>query len=167
MFPPRPFLLLLSLVLALAAAAPAAAVDEVFRTEEGAIRGYDPVAYHRLQQPVAGKPEFSHRWNDAEWHFVDAANRDAFAKDPVKYAPAFGGYCAFGASRGYKVSTEPAAFAIVDGVLYLNYSQPVQQTWNQDRPGYIAKAKQEWLTLESEAYHTDAASVAKAKLKGR
>jgi hypothetical protein len=145
----------------------AVAADPVFTADGVAIRGYDPVAYHRLQQPVAGKPEFSHRWNEAEWHFVDAANRDAFAKDPLKYAPAFGGYCAFGASRGYKVSTEPAAFAIVDGVLYLNYSQPVQNTWNTDRPGYIAKAKQEWLTLESEAYHTDAASVAKAKLKGK
>lgn len=136
----------------LSCASPAWAVDEVFATDEGALRGHDPVAYHVEGKPVKGVAEFSHDWNGATWRFASAANRDAFAADPERYAPAYGGYCAFGTSRGYKVSTQPEAFAIVDGRLYLNYSTAVQATWNQDRPGYIEKADEVWQTLAPTPY---------------
>jgi YHS domain-containing protein len=139
-------------VLLLVLALPAAAVDEVFQTDDGAIRGYDPVAYHLENRPVQGRAEFSHEWNGARWRFASAANRDLFAADPSRYAPQYGGYCAFGTSRGYKVSTDPEAFAIVDGKLYLNYSKPVQTTWNRDRPGYIATADRNWVDLASTPY---------------
>lgn len=144
------FRILAALLLVLAL--PAAAVDEVFQTDEGAIRGYDPVAYHVENRPVKGRAEFSHHWNGANWRFASAANRDLFAADPARYAPQYGGYCAFGTSRGYKVSTDPDAFAIVDGKLYLNYNKPVQTTWNRDRPGYIATADRNWVELESTPY---------------
>ena len=130
-----------------------------------AIRGYDPVAYHLERKPVLGKPEFTTTWNGAEWRFASAANRDAFLLDPARYAPVFGGYCAYGASNGYKVSTDPDAFAIEGGRLYLNYSIPVANTWNKDRAGHIAKATAQWKTLEAEAYETDDDSVAKAQAK--
>lgn len=139
-------------VLLLVLALPAAAVDEVFQTDDGAIRGYDPVAYHVENRPVKGRAEFSHHWNGARWRFASAANRDLFAADPARYAPQYGGYCAFGTSRGYKVSTDPAAFAIVDGKLYLNYNKPVQTTWNRDRPGYIATADRNWVELAPTPY---------------
>lgn len=139
-------------VLLLVLALPAAAVDEVFQTDDGAIRGYDPVAYHVEDRPVKGRAEFSHHWNGASWRFASAANRDRFAADPARYAPQYGGYCAFGTSRGYKVSTDPAAFAIVDGKLYLNYNKPVQTTWNRDRPGYIATADRNWVELAPTPY---------------
>jgi YHS domain-containing protein len=139
-------------VLLLVLALPAAAVDEVFQTDDGAIRGYDPVAYHVENRPVKGRAEFSHEWNGARWRFASAANRDLFAADPARYAPQYGGYCAFGTSRGYKVSTDPAAFAVVDGKLYLNYNKPVQATWNRDRPGYIATADRNWVELAPTPY---------------
>jgi hypothetical protein len=150
----------------------ASAADPVFigAAEGGgraAIRGYDAVAYHREMKPVLGLPEFKAEWNGAEWRFASKANRDAFMKDPARYAPAYGGYCAFGASRGYKVSTDPDAFAIEGGKLYLNYSLPVQVTWNTDRPGYIEKATANWRTLEAEVYETDGDSVAKAQAKAK
>ena len=162
----------LALVASLAFADAASAADPVFigAADGGglaAIRGYDPVAYHLELKPVLGKPEFKAEWNGAEWRFASRANRDTFAKDPSRYAPAFGGYCAFGASRGYKVSTDPDAFAIEGGKLYLNYSLPVAVTWNRDRPGYIEKATKEWRTLEAEPYATDDDSVAKAKAKAQ
>jgi YHS domain-containing protein len=160
----------LAIVAGLVAVPAAFAADPVFigKSEDGAavaIRGYDAVAYHRENKPVLGKAEFKTKWNGAEWRFASAANRDAFALDPARYAPAFGGYCAYGASRGYKVSTDPDAFAIEGGKLYLNYSLPVQLTWNRDRPGYIRQAEQQWVTLEAEAYVTDDDSVAKAQAK--
>lgn len=130
----------------------ALAADEVFSTPEGAIRGYDPVAYHRDNTAKLGSSRYSYQWNGAEWRFSSAENRDLFAAEPERYAPAYGGYCAFGTSRGYKVGTQPEAFAIVDGKLYLNYNLEVQQTWNQDRPGYIRRANGEWVKIEHEAY---------------
>lgn len=149
---PSRFALLLSALALLAPAAAVQAADEIFVTAEGAIRGYDAVAYHRDSRPVLGQAKFVHDWKGAQWHFASAENRDRFAADPERYAPAFGGYCAYGTSQGYKVSTQPEAFAVIDGRLYLNYNLPVQVTWNKDRAGYIAKAKSNWQTLESEAY---------------
>jgi len=57
-----------------------------------AIKGYDPVAYHTENRAVKGKSDFTYQWNDAEWHFSSAANRDLFAADPLRYAPQYGGY---------------------------------------------------------------------------
>ena len=127
----------------------------MFTTEAGAIRGYDPVAYHVEGKPVLGKPDIVLVWQDAEWHFANAVNRDTFAANPEKYAPRYGGFCAFGTSRGYKVSTQPEAFSIVDGALYLNYNVDVQKTWDKDRPGYIKKADANWATLKDEAYEPE------------
>lgn len=112
-----------------------------------AVQGYDMVAYFAQNAAVKGSPAFTYAWNGARWQFASAQNRDAFAKEPSKYAPAFGGYCAYGVSRGYAVDIDPEAFAIVDGTLYLNYSKSVQRTWNQDRAGYIEKALRQWPTV--------------------
>ena len=133
----------------------ALAEDPVFTTGEGAIRGYDPVAYHVEGKPVRGKPDVTFIWQGAEWHFASVANRDAFAADPEKFAPRFGGFCAFGTAQGYKVSTEPEAFAIVDGVLYLNHNLAVQKTWDKDRPGYIEKADANWVKIADEPYEAE------------
>lgn len=159
--------LMLSLLMAVAALAPLAgcssanAADEVFTTADGAIRGYDPVAYHTESKAVRGKADITHAWNGATWRFASTANRDRFAADPERYAPRYGGFCAYGTAQGYKVGTDPDAFAIVDGRLYLNYSKPVQSTWNQDRPGFIRKADANWMRLEHAVYEKPAASPAK------
>jgi hypothetical protein len=134
---------------------PARAVDEVYSTADGAIRGYDPVAYHLQGKPVRGSRAITHRWNGATWHFASVANRDRFAADPERYAPRFGGYCAYGTAQGYKVSIDPRAFAVVDGRLYLNNARRVQLIWDLDRPGYIAKANDNWKALESAPYARD------------
>lgn len=109
-----------------------------------AVQGYDVVAYHLQQQAVKGSRAFTHTWRGVTWQFSSAENRDRFAKTPESFMPAFGGFCAYGVSRGYAVDVDPQAFAVVDGTLYLNYSKSVQQTWNTDRAGYIEKARQRW-----------------------
>lgn len=115
-----------------------------------AVQGYDMVAYFTEGTAVKGSAAFTHEWNGARWQFASAAHRDAFAQDPDRYAPAFGGFCAYGISRGYAVDIDPEAFAVVDGTLYLNYSKRVQRTWNQDRAGYIEKARQQWPKVRAE-----------------
>lgn len=90
--------------------------------------------------------------NGARWRFASKANRDLFVADPERYAPRYGGFCAYGTSQGHKVSTDPNAFAIVNGRLYLNYNKAVQTTWNKDRVDYIAKADLQWNVLEHDEY---------------
>jgi hypothetical protein len=109
-----------------------------------AIQGYDAVAYHTQQQAVKGSRAFTHAWRGVTWQFASAANRDRFAGSPEQFLPEFGGFCAYGVSRGYAVDIDPQAFAVVDGKLYLNYSKRVQSAWNQDRAGYIEKARTNW-----------------------
>jgi YHS domain-containing protein len=116
----------------------------VFSDRSGAIRGYDPVAYFTQNRPVRGSAQLTYRWNGAEWRFASAENRDRFAAAPEKYAPQYGGYCAYGVAGGYAVKIEPDAWSIVDGKLYLNYDQSVQREWKKDVPGYVRKAEANW-----------------------
>ena len=132
---------LAALMLAGAAAAQKA---EVFSDGGAAIRGYDPVAYFTEGKPVKGKPEFAHQWKGATWRFASAANRDRFAAAPEQYAPQYGGYCAYGVASGYAVKTEPDAWSVVEGKLYLNYDRNVQASWVKDTLGYIRKAEANW-----------------------
>lgn len=121
-----------------------AAQPPVFSDGAGAIRGYDPVAYFEQKAPVKGDRAYSHQWNGATWYFSSAANRDRFAAAPEKYAPQYGGYCAYGVAQGYAPEIDPNAWKIVDGRLYLNFSPEVQSRWSRDIPGYIRKANANW-----------------------
>lgn len=124
------------------------AIDPVFNNFWGqAIRGYDSVAYFKEGKPVEGKKQFQHEWKGAKWLFSSQQNRDEFAKDPNRYAPQYGGYCAWAVSQGYTASIDPEAWSIRDGKLYLNYSKKVQETWNKDIPGHIQRANQNWPSL--------------------
>ncbi len=114
-----------------------------------ALKGYDPVAYFTEKKPVPGKTEFTARHEGATYRFASAANRDAFTAAPAKYAPQYGGYCAFGAASGYKAPIEPDAWTVVDGKLYLNYNQSVRRQWSSDIPGYLRKADENWPLIRS------------------
>ncbi len=112
-----------------------------------AIRGYDTVAYFTQQAAVKGSRDHEHEWNGATWRFSSAENRDLFAANPEQYAPQYGGYCAYAASQGYTASTDPEAWHITGGKLYLNYSKAVQRRWLQDRDNYIEQADSNWPRL--------------------
>ncbi len=120
------------------------AKQPVFETRAGAIRGYDAVAYFTENKPVKGSDRHSLDWNGATWYFASADNRSRFKADPGKYAPQYGGYCAWAVANGYTASTDPAAWRIVNGKLYLNYSVGVREKWSQDIPGNIARGDKNW-----------------------
>lgn len=109
-----------------------------------AIEGFDPVAYFTEGKAIEGKKAHRFEWNGATWLFATAEHRDLFAADPEKYAPAYGGYCAWAVSEGYTAGIDPGAWRIVDDVLYLNYSKKVQAQWEKDIPGNIQKADANW-----------------------
>ena len=132
--------LALLLVLPLAIAGKAS----VFSTDEGAIRGYDPVAYFTRGAPAPGSEQFSASWQGATYRFASADNLARFKADPAAYAPQYGGYCAFAVSKGYTATTVPEAWSIVDGKLYLNHSLGVKQRWSSDIPANISAADSNW-----------------------
>ena len=109
-----------------------------------AIRGYDPVAYFTVSKPVKGNDKFVYNWNNANWYFSSQQNLDRFKKDPVKYAPQYGGYCAYGLFNGYKAPTDADAWTIVNGKLYLNYNLQVREEWTRDQNERIEKADINW-----------------------
>jgi len=129
----------------LIAAASFATADPVNRSRAGlALDGYDPVAYFTDGQAVRGSAAFAHVHEGTTYRFASAAHREAFAADPTRYLPQYGGFCAWAVSRGYTAPTDPLAWRIVDGRLFLNYSRSVQRTWEQDASGNIRKGDTNW-----------------------
>lgn len=112
-----------------------------------AIQGYDPVAFFTDGKPVKGSPQFVGKHDGAVYLFATKEHRDMFAKDPAKYEPTFGGYCAYGVSRGKLVEIDVEAFQIVDGKLLLQYSKGVRDDFNKDAKGNLAKARANWPEL--------------------
>ena len=136
-------------LIALALAGPALALSPVNKTLFGglAIEGYDPVAYFTEGRPVEGSREHVFDWNGATWRFASAAHRELFVQAPEKYAPQYGGYCAWAVSQGYTAGIDPEAWRIESGRLFLNYSPEVQKKWSSDIPGNVAKGDANWPKL--------------------
>lgn len=116
-----------------------------------ALRGYDPVAYFNVGEPVLGDPAYQAVHNGATYQFAGEANQKAFEAQPERYAPQFGGFCAFGVSLGKKFDGDPQVWKIVDGKLYLNLNADIQQKWQEDEAGLIKKAHQTWSGIEAES----------------
>lgn len=112
-----------------------------------AIQGYDPVAYFTQDAAIEGSAEFTATHQGATYQFASADNRDLFAADPAKYAPAYGGFCAYAVANGYTAKVDPAAYSVVDGKLYLNYSKGVRSRWQNDVAGNISKGDANWPSL--------------------
>lgn len=119
--------------------------SEIFQTKEGiAIKGYDPVAFFLEQKPVKGSDSFRLEWKSAIWLFSTAAHRELFRNDPEKYAPQYGGYCAYGVAGNHKSPTETDTWTISGGRLFFNYNQSVKNLWLKDSARLILKADSLW-----------------------
>ena len=121
---------------------------EVFSASSQAIRGYDPVAYFTEGKPVKGSKDFTYQWNDANWFFSSKANLDSFKTNPEKYAPQYGGYCAYGTANGHKAPTQTDTWTIVGDKLYFNYSSQVKEKWMKDQKALIEKADKNWPSVK-------------------
>ena len=140
----RAWLRTLALMLAVAVIAAPGLAGEFYEKEGVAIKGYDPVAYFTDGKATPGSSEHTTEYKGSTFQFASKENRDAFASDPTKYAPQYGGFCAFGTAGGYKAKIDPAAFTVVNGKLYLNYDERIQKQWRADIPKFVAKADENW-----------------------
>ena len=133
--------------IALSVIALASVAGEFNESNGVAIKGYDPVAFFKENKPVRGKDDLRFEYKGSTFVFANADNRAAFAADPEKYAPQYGGYCAFGTARGYKADIDPSTFTVIDGRLYLNYNTQVQREWAADTNRFIRQANERWPTV--------------------
>jgi YHS domain-containing protein len=136
----------IGLVLALTqhAYAEAAQIDPT-NTENGiALKGYDPVAYFNSGQPTEGAERYSFQWNGVTYRFASQHNLEAFKADPGRYAPQYGGYCAYAMSLNRIADIDPTKWAVVDGKLYLNNGYIAQTLWSLDKTGNIKSADDNW-----------------------
>lgn len=103
------------------------------------IKGYDPVSYFTEGRPVKGAPALSFDFDDTRYLFASEKNRGAFAADPARYEPQFGGYCATGIAFGKKAQSDPTQWAIVDGKLYVFSSLEAKEMAVKD-PALLTRA---------------------------
>ncbi len=125
------------------------AIDEINTTFFGnlAIEGYDAVAYFSEGRAVEGDEDFEMVWKDANWRFANAANLAAFRENPEKFAPQYGGYCAWAVSQNDTAGIDPTQFTVYNGKLYLNYSKRISARWKLNKDAFIVDADRYWPQL--------------------
>jgi len=141
------FLVVLSvfLVTVFAGTCALAKKDSMNKDAQGrAVNGYDPVAYFMQGKPTPGAREFEMKWNGALWQFSSAENLKVFKADPEKYAPQYGGYCAWAVAEGYTADVDPNAWTVFQGKLYLNYNRDIRSKWQKDTLANIERANKNW-----------------------
>lgn len=112
-----------------------------------AINGYDSVAYFTQSAAVKGLDAHSFDYKGAKWKFSNAANLELFKGNPEKYAPQYGGYCAYAVANDSLAKVDPNQFTVLDGKLYLNYDASIQKDWTKDRASFIKKADAKFQAL--------------------
>ena len=137
---------LITLVLALVTSALAVAADDHAVT---AISGYDPVAYFQQNSAVRGSGFHTVAHAGETYLFSNEKNKEEFKKNPSKFVPQFGGFCAYGVSLGKKFYADPTIFAVVNNKLYLNLDKDIQAKWNAEQPKMIKDADVAWKKISS------------------
>ncbi len=122
--------------------------NEIFAPGGRAIKGYDPVAFFTDSKAVMGADSLSYQWHEAKWFFVSRKNLELFKASPEKFAPQYGGYCAYGLSAGHKAPTETETWTVKNDKLYFNYNKDVQKIWLTAQDSLIRKADQNWPDLK-------------------
>lgn len=151
-------------------AAQAADPEYNYYRDKGAIRGHDTVAYFSLEpgdKAVKGKAEFNHFWRGVTWYFANAENRKKFIVNPERYAPQYGGYCAFAVGKNFTTSIRPNSWAIIDGKLYLNHNKASQRLFLKNIDKSIALADANWPKVLKNCEHRGRCRKAESERKGR
>jgi YHS domain-containing protein len=125
-------------------------MSKIYKNEKDvAINGYDPVGYFTDNKSIMGSKKFSYKWNGAQWYFASKDHMKMFEKNPEKYAPQYGGFCAFGVTKNKLVPTDPNIWSIVDGKLYLCSTKKVHKIWKEDSKENIKKGDKIYPKLNS------------------
>jgi hypothetical protein len=123
-----------------------AASPAIFTPGSGlALDGYDTLAFFTLGRPVRGDARFETVWQGARWRFSTQDHLNCFLAEPARFAPQYGGYCAWAVGAQNALAPGDARYwRVVDGKLYVNYDAGVQRQWVRDIPGFILAADRNW-----------------------
>ena len=121
---------------------------EIFSTNGKAIKGYDVVAFFAESKPSIGFDSLQYQWKETKWLFSTTKNLKLFIENPEKYAPQYGGYCAYGTADNHKAPTQIETWTILNDKLYFNYNLKVKEYWNKKQDSLIQKADINWQTLK-------------------
>lgn len=148
----KSYLTRILLILSLCSAATVSAVEPVYTGlfSNKAIKGYDAVAYFTEGKPVKGSSSFQLEYKGAVWLFASADHLAMFKAAPEKYAPQYGGYCAYAVAHNQTASIKPELFTIHEGKLYLNYNEAINEKWLGEKASFIEQANQNWPGLLKE-----------------
>jgi YHS domain-containing protein len=144
--------LLLLFIVGSASAQAAPVVDHIYTGyfNNKAVAGYDVIAYFEQSEPVEGSSKYQLSYKGANWYFSSQSNLDKFKANPEKYAPQYGGYCAWAMSNNKSAPGNPPFWTIYNDKLYLNYDQKVLDTWRANKDEFIKKADAHWAVMEKE-----------------
>jgi len=109
-----------------------------------AVNGFDPVAFFTDSRPESGSPSISATYQGAVYFFATEEHKKLFVQNPDKYAPQYGGFCAFGVAVDALFPVDISTWQVRDGKLYLNLNADVLKKFNADLPGYVVKADKNW-----------------------
>ncbi len=115
-----------------------------------AIEGYDPLSYFPEggSKPARGSSKISARYRGALYFFENDKSRQLFLREPGKYAPAYGGWCAYAMGNdGSKVEVDAEAFRITDGALclfYRSFFSDTRKDWDKDTARLKKNADHHW-----------------------
>ena len=115
------------------------------------LSGYDPVSYFTNGAPERGSGYHVADYEGVTYAFASAEHKDMFEANPSKYAPAYGGWCAYGVAVGKKFVADPTVWKIVNGTLYVNLDRGIQSKWNKDIPGHIKTGDANWKEIKDKA----------------
>jgi YHS domain-containing protein len=114
-----------------------------------ALRGFDPMSYFSGKGPVMGSDDYKFVFEGATYWFASPENLAKFKANPTQYAPKFGGFCAMGIAKDKKIDSDPTAWRIVDGYLFVLQNKEVQKAWLVDVSGNLKVATVSWNTIKN------------------
>jgi YHS domain-containing protein len=125
------------------------------RREHVILKGYDPVAYFKQGKAVRGNPSITSTYHGATYLFASKEDKAAFDKDPARYEPQYGGFCAESMAKGKRRPTDPSVFYIYKGKLYVCETAGGLDEFKKSPDVNTAKANQNWLKIGPETYNTE------------
>jgi YHS domain-containing protein len=114
--------------------------------------GYDPVAYFTKGEPTRGKAQFKTNLPDRTYYFASSENQALFAANPAKYEPQYGGFCASGAAFAIKLGSDPTAWQIYNGRLFIFGDVLGQVAWQIDPAWNVDHADKLWPDIANKGW---------------
>jgi YHS domain-containing protein len=111
------------------------------------LKGYDPVAYFTLHRAVKGNVSFQSRFGSATYEFASAADKAAFDKNPSRYVPQYGAFCANYVKKGELRDIDPTVFFIYKSKLYVCSAADEAKEFRSNIDTNIESADSNWRQL--------------------